>query len=380
MGASLSDAVQALLFALFASLTGILWAVTLPTYDDLLVPELAPASAYPPLLGPGSGGSSSFLTLAAQFSDYLVANVVDPAVVLVVLAVGAVYLARAVTSPTRTRLESLLPRLVVSVVLANVTVPVAAAILDVAGSVYPVVAGFDGGAWQSWTNLTGIGGLKFSWDNGLLAFVLSFTLFSLVLLLAIAVAARDAMLAVLLVLLPAFSLVWPIPALAPLARRSWLLFGELAFLPVAVVIPLELAVGAPSALLLVAYLAIALGAPSLLNVAGVQLGRIGFPSAGGALTGGVERGLSSASAGLASIGRPLASAARGTSKVRPAAGGVVAAVRAPLPFAAPLLAAEGIGRGAEALFGHLKGARLAAASRRFGGLDRDHPERLRDLR
>src|SRR5580693_6618657 len=128
MGASVSEVVQAILFALFASLTGILWAVTLPTYNDLLVPELLPGAAYPPLFGPGSGAASSFLTLAAQFSGYLVANVVDPAVALVVLAVGAVYLVRAVTTPTRVRLESILPRLVVSVVLANVTVPVAAAV------------------------------------------------------------------------------------------------------------------------------------------------------------------------------------------------------------------------------------------------------------
>jgi len=258
MGASVSSVVQAVVFALFAVLTGVLWAVTLPTYNDLLVPELLPGAAYPTLLGPGAGSSSSFLALAARFSEFLVANVVDPAVALVVLAVGAVYLARAVTAPTRVRLESLLPRLVVSIVLANVTLPVAAAILDLAGAVYPVVAGFDGGAWQSWVNLTGVAGLRYYWDNGLLAFVLSFVLFSLVLLLAIAVAARDAMLAVLLVLLPAFSLLAPIPVLAPLARRSWLLFGELAFLPVVVVVPLELAVGAPSILLLVAYLTIAL--------------------------------------------------------------------------------------------------------------------------
>jgi hypothetical protein len=380
MGASVSEVVQAILFALFASLTGILWAVTLPTYNDLLVPELLPGAAYPPLFGPGSGASSSFLTLAAQFSGYLVANVVDPAVALVVLAVGAVYLVRAVTTPTRVRLESILPRLVVSVVLANVTVPVAAAVLDVAGAAYPVVAGFDGGAWESWGNLTGLAGLKFSWDNGLLAFVLSFTLFSLVLLLAIAVAARDALLAVLLVLLPAFSLLAPVPVLAPLARRSWLLFAELAFLPSVIVVPLELAVGAPSVLLLVAYLTIALGAPSLLNVAGAQLGRIGFPSAGGALTGGVERGLASASAGMSSIVRPLAGSGKSASRSRAVQDASAAVARVPIPYAAPLLVAEGLGRGAEAMFRHVKGARLASASRRFAGLDRDHPERLSDLR
>jgi hypothetical protein len=377
--ASVFDAVQAVLFALFAVLTGVLWAVTEPTYDFLLVPELAPAAAYPPIF-PSPGGAPSFLTLAAQFSAYLVSNVVDPAVVLVAFALGAVYLARAVTSPTRVRLESLLPRLVVAVVLANVTVPVAGAILDVAGAVYPVVAGFDGGAWRSWSNLTGLPGLKFSWDNGLLAFVLSFVLFSLVLLLALAVAARNAMLAVLLVLLPAFSLLAPIPALEGLARRSWLLFGELAFLPVVLVVPLELAVGAPSILVLVAYLSIALGAPSLLNVAGGQLGRLGFPSGGGALTGGVERGLAAASASASSVARPLAATGRSATRQKAVRGAAQAIARVPIPLAAPLLAAEGIGRGAEAMFRHLKDARLAAASRRFGGIDPRPAGRLSDLR
>ncbi|MCI4328270.1 MAG: hypothetical protein L3K01_02715 [Thermoplasmata archaeon] len=376
---AVSDVVQAVLFSLFAVLTGALWAITAPTYDYLLVPELQPAAAYPAIF-PSSGGSPSFLSLAAQFSAYLVANVVDPAVVLVVLALGAVYLARAVTSPTRVRLESLLPRLVVAIVLANVTVPVAGAILEVAGATYPVVSGFDGGAWQSWANLTGIGGLKFAWDNGILAFVLSFALFSLVLLLALAIAARNAMLAVLLVLLPAFSLLAPIPVLEPLARRSWLLFGELAFLPVVVVIPLELAVGSPSMLVLVAYLAIALGAPSLINVAGGQLGRLGFPSAGGALTGGVERGLAVASVGVSSVTRPLLSAGRSAPRAKAVQSVAQSVAKVPIPFAAPLLAAEGIGRGAEAMFRHVKDARLAIASRRFGGLDPQHPERLSDLR
>ncbi|MCI4362241.1 MAG: hypothetical protein L3J77_03520 [Thermoplasmata archaeon] len=377
--ASVSDAVNAVLFALFAALTAALWAVTLPTYNDLLVPELQPSALYPPLIGPGAGGAS-FLALAAQFSAYLVANVVDPSVALVVLVLGAVYLARAVTTTTRTRLEGLLPRLVVAVVLANVVVPVAAAILDVAGAMYPVVANFDGGAWQSWGNLAGTGGLRFSWDNGLLAFVVSFALFSLVLLLAFAVAARDALLGVLLVLLPLFTLLGPIPALAPLARRSWLLFGELAFLPIVVVIPLELAVGAPSILLLIGYLGIAVGAPSLLNVAGAQVGRLGFPSGGSALTGGVERGLGAASVGVTSLARPFGSVARSSSRGKVALEAGRALARAPIPYAAPLLAAEGLGRGAESLFRHISDARLALASHRFGGVDSGHAGHIADHR
>jgi hypothetical protein len=375
-----SDVVQAFLFAIFAVLTSALWAVTAPTYDNLLVPELLPSAAYPPIF-PSSGAPPSFLTLAAHFSAYLVANVVDPAVVLVALALGIVYLARAVTSPTRVRLESLLPRMVVAVVLANVTVPVAGAVFELAGTKYPVVAGFDGGAWQSWTNLTGFGGLKFSWDNGLLAFVLSFALFSLVLLLALVVAARNAMLAVLLVLLPAFSLLLPIPPLEPLARRSWMLFGELAFLPVVLVVPLELAVGSPSMLVLVAYLAIAVGAPSLINLAGGQLGRLGFPSGGAALTGGIERGLSAATTGMGSVARPFTGGRGGGGGKGQGVASVGSSVgKVPLPYTAPLLVAEGIGRGAEMMFRHVKNARLAVASRRFGGLDHDHPEPLSELR
>jgi hypothetical protein len=367
---SVSDAVQAVLLAFFASLTALLWAVTLPTYNDLLVPELQPSALYPPLLGT-SGSSSSFLGLANQFSAYVVANLVDPAVVLVVVAVAGLYLVRAASTSLGRRLDGLLPRLVVSVVLANVTVPLAAGILDVAGAAYPAVAGFDGGAWESWGNLTGFGGLKFSWDNGLLAFILSFTLFSLVLLLAIAVAARDALLAVLLVLLPAFSLLGPIPPLAPLAKRAWLLFLEFAFLPCVVVVPLELAVGAPSSLMLVGYLAIALGAPSLLNVAGAQVTRLGFPSAGAAVTGGVERGLAGASAGVSALARPAVAAARpGTRGASAVAGARTALARTPLPYAAPLLVAEGLGRGAEALFGHFHDARLQLGARKLGNAGR----------
>jgi hypothetical protein len=261
-----------------------------------------------------------------------------------------------------------------------VVVPVAAAILDLAGAMYPVVANFDGGAWQSWGNLAGTAGLRFSWDNGLLAFVVSFALFSLVLLLAFAVAARDALLAVLLVLLPLFTLLGPIPPLAPLARRSWLLFAELAFLPIVVVVPLELAVGAPSILLLIGYLGIAVGAPSLLNVAGAQVGRLGFPSAGSALTGGVERGLAAASVGVTSLARPLGSLRRSPSSGKAAVDAGRAIARVPIPYAAPLLAAEGLGRGAEALFRHVTDARLSLASRRFGGVERGHPAHLSDHR
>src|SRR5579871_744108 len=239
---------------MFAALTGVLAAILGPTYDNILVPSLAPAALYPTPFAAGT-----FLSAAAAFSTFVLGDTVP-------------------------RPEPFLGRLLLAVLLANFTLPIAAGLLDVAGAAYPVIAGWDGGAWQHWVNLAGWGELSYSWDNGALAFVVTFGLFALVLLLAAVVAVRNALLAVLLVLLPAFTLLWPIPPLAPLARRGWTLFGELAFLPCVMVIPLELAVGAPSVLALLGFLTVALASPALISLAGAQLTAAGFPSAGATLS------------------------------------------------------------------------------------------------
>ncbi len=343
--------IQGFLFALFSGLTALLATVTGPTYDNLLVPELTPAALFPPL---GIAGGGGFLGEAATFSNYLLATLVDPAIALVAVGAALLYLGRAVLGPWAVRFEALLPKLVVSVILANFSLPIAGALVDLAGAAYPVVAGFDGGAWQHWTDLAGTGELQFSWDNGALTFVVSFALFSLVLLLAAAVAVRDALLAVLLVLLPVFTLLWPIPALAPLARRAWSMFGQLAFLPVVLVIPLELAVGSPSVLLLLGFLVVALGTPSLLSLAAAHLGSVGLPSASGALTGGIQRGLSVGALSLGSLARPLTGGSAGASRWLGGVGRVgQAASRAAFPASVPLLGAELAGRGVAHLVRHL---------------------------
>lgn len=370
-----ASTVQAILFSLFAALTAVLAAVLGPTYDNLLVPELAPAALYPSI-GSGGAGGGSFLGLAAAFSAFLLTNLVDPAIALVGIAVGLLYLTRAVLGRWATRLEHLLPRLVVAVVLANFTLPIAGALLDLAGAAYPTIAGFDGGAWQHWTNLAGFGEVGFSWDNGALTFILTFALFSAVLLVAAAVALRDALLGVLLVLLPVFTLLGSVPPLAPLARRAWTMFGELAFLPCVLVVPLELAVGSPSVLLLLGYLTVALSTPSLVSLAGGQLSSGGFPSAGSALVGGLQRGLAAGSQAIHSYLRPTvrapgaaAIAERGTTRAAALARGWGSAVRgagatlgrAGLPAAIPLLAGEALGRGAAHLVRHLRRDATASA-------------------
>jgi hypothetical protein len=353
-GLDLGSLIQALLFLLFAGLTAIVSAVVGPTYDQLLVPELRPASLYPALSGTGSG-ASNYLSAAVQFSTYTLANVVDPAIALVAVGVAVLYLSRVFVDRWAITLDGLLPRLVIAVVGANFTVPIAGAILGVGGGLYPVLAGWDGGAWQHWVNLAGVAQVKFSWDNGALAFVLSFVEFALVFGLVLAVGLRDALLAVLIVLLPIFTLLWPFRPLATLARRAWLLFVELAFLPCVLVVPLELAVGSPSAVLLVGYLGCALASPYLLSVAGTHLTAFGFPAGAGAISAGSQRGLSAAPAGASAYAGPVTTNARSAGAVRQAFGSTVrAAGSASAPAAAPLAVAQLVGHGAMHLVRHLR--------------------------
>jgi len=352
-GVDLSSLIQVLLFLLFAGLTAIVTAVVGPTYDQLLVPELRPAALYPALVG-NTADPNNYLAAATSFSTYTLVNVVDPAVALIAVVVAILYLSRVFVERWATVLDGLLPRLVIAVVAANFSIPIAGAVLGVAGGLYPILAGWDGGAWQHWINLAGAGQFRYSWDNGALAFVLSLVDFFLVFGLVLAIGLRDALLAVLLVLLPLFTLLWPIRPLAPLARRAWFLFVELAFLPCVLVVPLELAVGSPNPVLLVGYLGCALASPYLLSIAGTHLTAFGFPAAGGTIATSAQRGLGTAPSGAAGFVAPGASGGSVAGPARQALGGAVrAAGSATAPAAMPLAAAQLVGHGAAHLVRHV---------------------------
>ena len=367
----LGNIVQAILFLLFADLTALVVAVIGPTYDQLLVPAMSPGALYPSVYG-SAANPQNFLAPAAHFSQYVVGNIVDPMVSLVGLGVAVLYLARSVSGRWSALFDGLLPRLVLGIVGANFAVPIGGAILGVAGAMYPVVAGWDGGAWQHWQNLAGFGELRLSWDNGVLAFVLSFVEFALVFALVLAVGVRDALLAVLLVLLPGFSLVWPFRPVASLARRAWLLFVELAFLPAVTVVPLELAVGSPTPVLLVGYLGAAVASPFLLSIAGTNMAWVGFPSTFGTVGPTAQRSLSTAPGVPARYALPAITATPASAAgpaARAATGGLRAAGTATAPMAAPLAAAELIGHGAAHLARHVG----------RGAIRRDRPPRTPPL-
>ncbi len=352
-GTDWPNVIEAILFGLFAAFTAIVSAVIGPTYDNLFVPMMQPAALYPPLVG--SSGSGNFLAGAAQFSTYTLANVVDPAVALVALGVAVLFLVRSVVARWADRLDGLLPRLVTSVIVANFTLPIVGGVLGLAGALYPVLAGWDGGAWTQWVNLAGWGQIQFSWDNGALAFVLSFVEFLIVFGLLLAIGIRDALLGVLIVLLPLFTLLWPLRPIAALARRAWLLFFEVAFLPCVIVVPLQLAVGAPSPVLLVGYLGVALASPYLLSLAGTHLVAFGLPGSGGAVNVGTQRGFSAGSSTASSVVGPSAraSAASGSAG-RATAAAAGTAGSASFPAAAPLAAAELVGHTALHLLRHVQ--------------------------
>ncbi len=349
----LSSLIQTILFLVFADITALVAAVIGPTYDNLLVPELAPGSLYPPLGGPNAG-PTDYLASADRFSQFLVGSVVDPAIALIALGVALLYLARAVAPRWNVTLTALLPRLVLAIVGANFAGLIAGGLLDVASSLFPVVAGWDGGSWQHWVNLAGFGEFRLSWDNGAVAFVLSLVEFGLVMALVLAIGVRDALLATLLVLLPLFTLLWPFRPLSTLPRRAWFLFAELAFLPSVLVVPLELAVGSTSPVLLVGYLGVALSAPFLLSVATNHLVALGFPGAATVVQGGAQRGMAGApAAALAGTGPASAALRSGGPVGQTLSAGMKAAATASGPVAAPLAIRDLLGHGGMRLARHL---------------------------
>lgn len=350
----LGNLIRTILFLLFAGLTAIVAAVIGPTYDNLLVPELSPGALFPSIVAAGSD-RTNFLAPAAHFSGFLLASVVDPAITLLVLGVAVAYLAKVWVRRWSTQLEGLMPRLVIAVIGANFTVPIAGAILAVAGALYPLVAGWDGGAWQQWVHLAGWGEVSFSWDNGAVAFVLSLAEFALVFALILAVGIRDALLAALVVLLPMFTLLWPLRPLSNLARRAWLLFAELAFLPCVLVVPLELAVNSPDPVMLVGYLTVAIGSPYFLSLAGTHLVAFGFPSGGSPLQSGVQRGVAAAPSAATSTAAPVVRALQSQGATgRAVSGAVRVAGNATIPLAAPLAVSELVGHGALQLMRHVR--------------------------
>ncbi|HTT16960.1 MAG TPA: hypothetical protein VMH49_06370 [Thermoplasmata archaeon] len=358
--------VQTLLFLMFIDITALVNAVIGPTYDNLLVPEMAPHALYPAVLA-AHPVPADYLGQAASFSSYLLTGVVDPVVALVALGIAFLYLGRTVVARWASSFDALVPRLVLAVVAANFTVPICAALLGLAGGLYPVVAGWDGGAWRQWVHLSGYGAVGLTWDNGVVAFVLSLVEFTVVFSLVLAIGLRDAVLAVLIVVLPLVTLLWPFRPLASVPRRAWLLFLELAFLPCVLVVPLELAVDSPNPVLLLGYLSAALASPFLLSIAGTHLVALGFPSASTVTQSGVGRGLAAAPAAVGGLALPAAGAARGAGAAGQAlAGATRAAGGASLPLAMPAALHELLGHGASAVVRHLQpGSRAMRAPGRL---------------
>ncbi len=284
--------VNAVLFAIFGAVTAAIQAVVGPTYDNLFVPEMAPTALYAPFVGPGH--ANNLFAQGAAFSNYVLVGVVDPLAVLVMVVIGVLYLVRASLPSLGTMWTGLVPRLVLGILLANMVLPLAGMLWDIAAAVYPIFYTYGGGQWQSYGNIVAPGAVSFTWDNGLLAFVASMALLSLVLVLTLLVAVRDALLAVLLVLLPPLTLLWPIPGLSGLAGRAWRLFGEMVFLPSLLVVPLALAVGAPSILVVLALFSVAVSLPVLVSQVGGSLSGGGFPHGGSLSYGGMLNGTRSA--------------------------------------------------------------------------------------
>jgi hypothetical protein len=358
--------IKALLFSLFGLLSAAVSMVVEPTYDRIFVPEMAPGTLFASWSAPG------LFAQAQTFSAYLLVNLVDPLAVLVIVGVGLLYLLRAVFPSLARRWPDLAPRLVLGVLLANLAVPIADLIFTFGSAVYPIFYTYGGGAWQSYYNIVGPAGLDIAWDNGLLALIGELALLVLTLLLAYLVALRDVLVAVLVVLLPLFTLLWPWPFASSLARRAWRLFVEMVFLPCFLVVPLALAVGSQSVVMVLAFFGVALGMPALLASAGSGLaGALGAPAPSGFIAGGLSQ---APRAPTEAGGSWLQHGTRSFRATRSAGAGrgpgTTTALTAPWPSATlgPASAVVwGVGEGVGALARHLGGAARSSYQRTAGG-------------
>src|SRR5579875_3547477 len=180
--------VQAVIFALLGTLTAIASTTVSFVYDDLFVPTMSPGQLYPPYVGPGA--PSSVFSHGADMSQFLLVNLVDPIATLVIFGIGVLYLLRSALPAMGRAWTDLGPRLLFGILLANCVLPLTSALWDLSAAVYPLVSNYDHGAWSHYTNLVGPGAISFAWDNGLVTFLVTLTLFTLIFLLVLIVAVR----------------------------------------------------------------------------------------------------------------------------------------------------------------------------------------------
>ena len=257
------------------------------------------------------------------YENVVMREIVNPLLLLILLLVGLAYIYADFFEQFMGKLKSLIPRIVIALILTYTSIYIFEGIMLLAKAGYVLFYNAPAmGGWKNSNYIFTVAPFINIWSNHPVAnsianwywgYLWVFVIMTESLSLLVFVAFRIVMLGILLVLLPIASILLIHPWTQQIGARIWWLMISLAFVPIAMIIPLMLStlvVGSVS--FVIASLTAVLGSIYLLAKEPFILGGLGFQRAGNVLTGGIVGGgasgnlLAPARLGTGTMGHSLA--------------------------------------------------------------------------
>ena len=278
---------------------------------------MRPENLFPDLLNlppydqsnPAPTGLTGMMSGAVYLNGIIMKYIVNGLVVIMFYLVGMIYLYSDLFEQFLGRLKSIVPRAILSLILAYGSLYVIQALIIMGKYAYLVLYNVNVGqlgAWHSSDFITAGGylGNHFSgpdnnqilgWVESLFVkYIWSYLGLSFALMLLMTVTVRDVLFAVLIVLAPIAGMLLLTPWTQQIGSRIWWLLIDLIFLPFVMIIPLMLTGPVNNHVsFVIAGLVVSMGSIYLLSKEPFMLRGIGFGEAGGHLSQGVNMGIGS---------------------------------------------------------------------------------------
>lgn len=311
---TINQIVNTVLTLLFAIFNIFAWVTAQQTYDNLFIPEMKPYNLFPSLL---NGNQKNLFSASASLSNYILINIIDPILIILLLIIGFIYLGKVFLPSWNEKFRELIPRFVIATVVANFTVYISGIILEFGLATYIVLYGYGDKNWQHFGKLYPL--FVTPWgNNSLLEFILKVVVIFTIVTLSMVIAIRTSLIAVLIVLLPIGSIMWIFPQTRQYAKKIWVIFIEMVFLPFFVLIPLILATSINDTdtygfLLTTGMLLIAAGMPYFISNYGGSIAHMGMDKVSSFINYGLSTGMSLSSMPITTGGYFISGATSGLS-------------------------------------------------------------------
>ena len=244
---------------------------------------------------------------AVYLNGIIMKYIVNGLVVIMFYLVGMIYLYSDLFESFLGKMKSIVPRAILSLILAYGSLYIIQFLLIMGKYAYLVLYNIHVGslgAWQDPNFITGGGAFSphfappdnssiWGWVESLfLKYIWSFLSLDFSIMLLMTVAVRDVAFAVLIVLAPIAGILLLTPWTQQIGSRIWYLLIDLIFLPFVMIIPL-MVIGPVNNRIsfVIAGLVVSMGAIYLISKEPLMLRGIGFGTAGGHLSRGVTMGV-----------------------------------------------------------------------------------------